>query len=452
MKKFYVILLMALMSVSMWAAPAQVPTVADLSNAGYDPQSNVVLAIYPDEEATVCREIYFVGSFNDWNENYASCTPFAELSGFDGWYVAEVPYTADFQGKPVHKGESDAFTWDFQPGETDAWVKVGGDGTKEATITAGYANQSNLAFPSAGAYVYEITYWQLHKDPCVTIPKHNYTIQLYDPEGCEEEWYVPYMAGDFDGWKGTLIPATTDDEGNKVYEVVIEDEEGHSFKFLGGMETPFNDHNRWKNQFLHKEVNGTDTTGWKYFDNIVFPAATGDTTLVFDFSKLDLYRYALCGGDSNKHSITITATMPAGVPAEGIEVVGDFGTSWDNGVALTNTTGSVYTATIEATGLDNIKFKQIGSWDVQLQCLKNGEFTNMDNILIENVWKINGDNYTITLDFGDATQYRWTSTTTGLGDNVYDNDQIDVRKVVIDGVIYIQKGDKLYDTFGVQVK
>ena len=166
MKKFYALFAAALMSASLFAAA---PTAADLAKE-YDVVNNVVLCINPTGDAQVCNDIRFVGTPNNWGkgdpigtdpetgdpiygpESFDNCEKFMPVPGFDGWYAAELPYSAGFEGKPVQEPTDRAWSWDYQCGDVDAWVYVGGN---EMTLTPGFTDDSNIAMASAGAYIYQ---------------------------------------------------------------------------------------------------------------------------------------------------------------------------------------------------------------------------------------------------------------------------------------------------------
>ncbi len=59
MKKIYAFLAAALMSASLFASPASVPTVADLA-AVADLENDVVLCLYLPDDGSNCNDVYFV--------------------------------------------------------------------------------------------------------------------------------------------------------------------------------------------------------------------------------------------------------------------------------------------------------------------------------------------------------------------------------------------------------
>ena len=146
-----------------------VPTVADLENE-FDLTSNVVYCIKFIDDAEVCNDVRFVGTANNWGkgdgskEDWDNCEKFEPLAGFDGWYVAALPYAEGFQGKPLQEpSDRSWWTWYFQCGDVDAWNYVGGS---MLDIVSGYSGECDVYAPAAGAYIYELKYWKNHKSPC----------------------------------------------------------------------------------------------------------------------------------------------------------------------------------------------------------------------------------------------------------------------------------------------
>ena len=481
MKKFYGFLLACFFTAGMFSAPATVPTPADLQTAGYDPTTQVVLAIYPDEEAEVCGDIYFIGSFNNWGKGSASSEgwdncedwKFKPLPGFDGWYVARAIYpddANDFQGKPLHVPSDRHWTWDYQNGDVNAWVNVGTTGTKAADIKSGYEGESNIAYSEAGAYVYELKYWKNHATPCVPIPSHKYTLVLFPPTcTAHKEWGVGAI-GDFNAWASATGMSKTTYEGDEAYTLEITDQEGHAVKFRA---TNVSD---WSNQIQRYDQ---DSAKWFDLDNYILPVATKDTTLVFDFSetntsniviKIDTvvnapedttftktyiknaYRFGLCGEE--QYEINITAKFPSLNAPDTVEMVGSWGAdTWNTGVVMTKS-GENYTATVTAYGISEFKIRKKGDtkYEVQMDTIKSTGNEPVRNVKFSEVWTVDGSNHVVNLDWSDPAKYAWSVPgSTGLFD-LKSSDAIKPRKVVINGTIYIQKGDELYDVFGTLVK
>lgn len=263
-----------------------VPTELSLTSAGYNTTDNVVLCVNFTGDATVCNDIMLAGTYNSWSTAIAEMSKFTPLAGFDGWYAVEFPYvvTQDGfgneiypQGKPVELDNEGAFGWDNQCGDPDAWTHKGGD---YADITWGFDYEANIAYYSAGAYIYEMSYWKKHINPCAEIIRHDYTINLYAPDACEE--MRPAVAGDFNNWNyGVPMSEQIDESQRTFYTVTINAKEGQGFKIR---EVNADD---WVNQLQYKNENGE----WSNFDNL--PLGT-DEVITLDWSDNEKYRYASC--------------------------------------------------------------------------------------------------------------------------------------------------------------
>ena len=444
MKKIYAFLAAALLSVSMFAAPDKVPTKADLDAAGYNTADNVVVCLYFDEE--VCNDIVFVGNHalkdaedpnSGWSEDPNVVPHMQELPGFEGWYVVEVEAAEGRQGKPVQLKSDGTFSWDFQSGDVDAWIPMAE--TESAEISAGFSDEANVAYPAAGAYIYEIAYFKKHNSPCVYVPKFKYTIILLDPY-CEGSDFAPAIIGSFNNWSEGVAMAETTYEGELAFSYVLEDEAGHEFKFREVKDVD------WTNQLQgYDEETGT----WSNLDNNSLPEVTKDTTLVFDFSDLTKYRYSLCGADDSEYSVFVTFKAPAGAPAAGVEILGSF-SNWDESpVVMEAGADNVYTATVTAKESGEFKFREAGTWDNQIITVADGK--ELDNMRFGDLWEDAEGGKAVTLDFSNAEVYAWKANYTGL-ENISFEAIEGVRKVVIDGNLYIQKGNAIYNVMGAQVR
>jgi len=263
-----------------------VPTELSLTSAGYNTTDNVVLCMNFTGDATVCNDIMLAGNYNGWSTVLAEMYKFKPLVGFDGWYAVEFPFVVTYdnynnaiypQGKPVQLDNEGAFGWDNQCGDPNAWVHKGG---REAFLSWGIAYEADIIYYSAGAYIYEMTYWKMHNNPCAEIIRHDYTIKLYAPNACEE--MRPAVSGDFNNWDyGVPMSAQTDESQRTFYTVTINAKEGQGFKIR---EVNADD---WINQLQYKAEDGS----WRDFDNITLGT---EEIITLDWSDNSKYRYASC--------------------------------------------------------------------------------------------------------------------------------------------------------------
>lgn len=457
MKKIYALFAAALMSVSLFATPETVPTTQDLA-AKYDVANAVVLCCYFD--VAPCNPVVVTGEYGSisWSGKIEELESFEPLSGFDGWYVVEVPFTAGktVSLRPVQlTGDKDAgytFDWDYgaggmadeKAGLPDAWTFLGGKTT--ATVSgSGFGDEGTLACTEAGAYIYEIARWKGGKTPCVELIKHNYTLVLFPPY-CEknDEYFVPAVAGKpFNNWDGFEALAMIEYEGRDAYGIVVEAAEGWEFKFS---DKTFGFDNEYV--WLKEEDQSSQT-----FDNFQFPVATKDTTLVFDWSDNTKYGYKMC--DADIYTVELSAKLPAGAPEAGVEVVGTFvGASWNEGVEMEyDAVEAAYTATITAIEASQFKFRELGTWNNQIQYFEDEAWKDADNFKVGEEWEFNKETLTATieLDLSDPTEYKWTLSDAEEGiENVVLTEK--AQKVVVDGAVYIIRDNKMFNIHGAQVR
>jgi hypothetical protein len=438
MKKIYAFFAAALMSASLYAAA---PTAADLA-AEYDVVNNVVFCIEFIEDAVVCNDIRFVGTPNKWGkgadaddsapEAWDNCEKFAPVPGFDGWYAAELPYSEGFQGKPLQEPTDRSWTWDYQCGDMDAWVHVDGN---ELEISAGYADECNIKANAAGAYIYQLKYWKKHKSPCEVVVKHTYTVKVYAPDACSE--MKPGIIGDFNGWKeGVPMSEGLDDDFETVYSYTFEDQEGHGFKIKEATDTD------WSNEMQYLDEEAGE---WKKFDNYELGA---EELIVLNWGDNSKFRFAQCSGSAAE--VVVSVKVPAGAPAAGVEVIGTFD-GW-SGTAMELKDG-LWVATITVVPADEFKFREAGTWDNEIEVLgepdeenPEGKWSGLPNMVVEKFVK----DGKIELDFSDAAQYRWKVPSQEGIENVVLTEK--AQKVVVDGVMYIVRDNKMFDVNGTQVR
>ena len=387
MKKIFTSMIIALVGANLFAIA---PTVADLASS-YDVVNNVVLCIQFADEAEVCNDIYFVGTPTNWKSSFDGCPQFYPMPNFEGWYVAEIPFIAqeELQGKPIQAQYDHSFSWDYQPGDPNAWVHMGGN---EINIV-GYVTESDMSYPSPGAYIYKMTYWKNHMNPCDYILRH-YTVSLYIPDACPN--MKPAIIGSFNNWAtGIAMTEGLDDNFNTVYTYSLNAIEGQDFQIKEASETG------WTNRMqYYDEVNDM----WIDMDNYVLGE---DTNIVLNWSDNDFYRFSICGGN---RQVVIEAKLPTKKCPANIEIIGPFD-GWSGSTMTYNASTGYYETTISASALDEFKFRKAGDWTYQIMCY--------DSIL--NQWKTldgeyrrafvdfwNGSADTIVIDFGNEDKYRWS--------------------------------------------
>ena len=254
--------------------PSDAPTVADLENAGYDTDNNVVLAYKFD--VAPCYDVVIAGTYmmdsaGNWITDPSQLVHMMPLAGFNGWYAAQIPYTeSSVQAKPVQLSDIGAFNWDNQAGDFNAWIYRGGN---EAYIESGYGNEVNVYYESPGAYIYEIAYWKNNNNPC-TSQTTTYTVFLEAPQNAPDSIEI---IGSFDNWMGTLM---TYDAQTGYWTATITATPSDVFKFRQA--------GNWDNEIL---VYNSAYDAWTTLPNLVISQYLYDNIVYLDFDNAELYRW-----------------------------------------------------------------------------------------------------------------------------------------------------------------
>ena len=277
-------------AVASFAAPATIPTKADLLDF-YEPGQLCVCVYF---EAEICNDVVFVGSYQsdgtNWYTDPALLEKFAPLEGFEGWYyVAVTDASEQFQGKPVQLNADGSFSWDNQTGDPASWEVVYGT----VDITAGYDGESNLAYTATEPVILISKYFKNHKEICSYVPEYaDYTIRLNAPycAGADGTYYDPAIIGDFNGWSEGVAAKYIDETTFEYVFELKQAEKTKAFKFKALGDTD------WSNQIQLQEVdeNGNpvlDENGAeKWYDNPNI-TLTAETNITIDYSK---GRFTLC--------------------------------------------------------------------------------------------------------------------------------------------------------------
>lgn len=447
MKKIYAILVAALMSVSLFAAPSQ----ADLQSYMED---GFYVACFQAPATTTCNDIYWMGQYVDWNiatplEDLVKCE---ELTGANaGWYVAKVPAANGTNGKPIQLNECGKLSWDVQPGPFDG---------KTVELIAGSVtiNDKGAEYDLEGWSTTEPTIitvgsWKNGYDPCTRqCEQQSYTIRVYPPY-CEYlDDVQPYIRGTFNEWGD---PLAMEFKGSYFEYVSAPVSNNFEFKFNNSP-----DKENWDHQF---EAYDAENDSWHFVPadgNLSLTNGTEYYTregnvLTFDFSDDELFRYKGCEEPlpAVYKNATVTLTAPAGAPSAGVELVGGFGEgTWDNGILMTLAEGK-YTASVENININDenkcgFKFRQAGSWANQIQIFDGENWKDLDNFSFLDF--IDGDVITVILDLSNDALYKWT-TPEGEGiENITLTEK--AQKVAVDGVLYIIRDNKMFNAQGIQVR
>ena len=451
MKKFYAFLAAALMSVSVFAAKDVVPSDAVLQN--YYEEGQLCVCIYVPAKMA-CSDVVFVGTYNknandDWITELNTLAKFDAVEGYDGWYVVAVndETPADFQdgkgiqGKPVILDQNGTFNWQYQVG---AATKIRGG---VEIVSGAYAGEVDLIHYTKDApNVFTIDSLK-GGNPCTAV-FHNYTITVIS-DGCGG-FAVPYLVGDMTGWKFQQMQVDvtkTQQEGAPVYFSNFKCAEGMQYQVVSGLmgdDATIVAEPAWSDEaYLQVLVDGV----WgRYQPGNSF---TGEeANIVYDL-RVDTMRWARCVDEPAEKTVARVKLPTLNAP-DSVEIIGGFD-GW-KGTVMELTDGW-YVAEFEAKASQFFKFRSKGSWDQEIEIYdaENDKWnTIQDNqYVFGQLWEGEEGNRTIELDLSDAAKYRWIVAEQDI-ENVVLTEK--AQKVMIDGVMYIVRDNKMFNVQGTQVR
>lgn len=456
MKKIYAFLAAALMSVSMFAAKDVVPSDAVLQNY-YEAGQLCVCVFVPD--SMNCSDIVFVGTYNrdandGWITDVNTLAKFEPVEGYDGWYVVAVDdeTPADFQekgiqGKPVILDQNGTFNWQYQIGA--GTVIRGG----AQIVAGGYEGEVDIInYSKAAPNVYTIDALK-SGNPCSAI-YHNYTITVIS-DGCEG-FAVPYLVGTMTNWGFQQMQVNvekTQELGAPVYYYNFKCAEGMEYQVVSGLMGADG------TIAVEPDWNSGEAYLQKLIDDVWvrIPGVSGDNQLtgteaeiLIDVRAADL-RWARCAVE-DAYEVAVSLIAPAGAPAAGVDIIGSFD-GW-TGSVMTLENG-VYTATVSATASQLFKFREAGTWDNEILVADpeaEGGWKGFPDTQFQSVWEPAAEEgkMVITLDLSDPTMYTWKVPYNEGIEEVVLTEQ--AQKVIVDGVLYIVRDNKMFNVQGTQVR
>ena len=451
MKKFYAMMAAVVLAVSAFAAT---PTVSDL--AKYQKADHYVACFQAPADAR-CNDIVWVGTYNGWNLQDEDILVCEKLTDFDGWYVVVVPVgeNDNREGKPVIVNECGERNWEYQCGTV---VPVD---CPDGLINPNGAECDLKGWPTDKPAIIDVQAWKNGNNPCVKqCAAVDMKFIVYAPFCEDNPELEPTMKG---SWNWDAAPVTFDFKGSYFEAVVKVDPSILKFKFN-------NDRNgSWTNEFQYwvpeDEENDVEAH-WANFHDFEFYKTDdpqneffsfADNTLTFDFSDNAKFRYASCGAEVGEFEVTVNLKTTADAPAAGIEMAGDFASSdWTVFQPMELKEG-VYTTTLTTEASKLFKFREAGSWDNEIVYkneVKDGGAKGLDNIKFGDVWKDAGEGKkVIDLDYSDAAVYCWKASWVAPEEGIEDIVLTEkAHKVVVDGVLYIVRDNKMFNVQGTQVR
>ena len=438
MKKLFAFVAAALFSVATFASREVVPSDADLASYA---TGTYTMCIYNDG---ACNGIVLNGTYAGWPNaaDHATLLDFVAVEGFEGWYVVTWEDATDpsadggVQAKPIQLDGSGLFNWDYQLGPDAELIR----GTADL-LPGNNGTEVDIKNIQPGIVVIDVKSWK--NNPCTAV-YHVYNVALVSPDCNDEDYVVPAISGGFNGWAqeamtmNELKTAERQQAGlpGAVFEISFKAAEGSEFKFRSAEEWGKD----WTNEL--KEYNAEEDA-WSAYNGGANLVLGEQTDLEFDLGDPTLYSWNNCEKpieiEEKEFDYAITVANAPVCGEAVLAIVGGFeACGWDvaNAVAVEN--GVV---ALHAKNTDEFKFldKSTGDWSNEVKGFDQTTFYAAD--LADGA-----EDGKIAIDLAEA---QFAACAEGI-ENVTLTET--AHKVVVDGVLYIVRDNKMYNAQGVQVR
>ena len=450
MKKLFAFVAAALFSVATFASREAVPSDADL--AAYATKT-YTMCIYND---SACNDIVLNGTFTaptlgaNWSTSVEDLLKFVAVDGFEGWYVVSWNDTtgaaeADggVQAKPIQLDGSGNFNWDYQLGPDAELIR----GTAEL-LSANNGTEVDIKNIQPGIVVIDVKSWK--NNPCTAI-YHVYNITVISPDCNEDDFVVPAISGGFNGWAQealTLNELKTAERQQQnlpgaVFEYSVKAAEGSEFKFRSAVEWGKD----WTNELKEYDAENDAWNAYNGGNNFVLGE---ETNLVFDLGDPAKYSWTNCEKpevyEEKEFDYTINVTNAPVCGEAVLAIVGGYAAcNWTvaNAVAVEN--GA---AALHAKNTDEFKFLDKSKvLDEDPENDWSNEVKGFDQTTFHKADLADGaEDGVIAIDLAEA---QFAECAQGI-ENITLTEK--AQKVVVDGVLYIVRDNKMFNVQGTQVR
>ena len=450
MKKLFAFVAAALFSVATFASREAVPSDADL--AAYATKT-YTMCIYNDG---ACNDIVLNGTFTaptlgaNWSTSVEDLLKFVAVDGFEGWYVVSWNDTtgaaeADggVQAKPIQLDGSGLFNWDYQLGPDAELIR----GTAD-TLSANNGTEVDIKNIQPGIVVIDVKSWK--NNPCTAI-YHVYNITVISPDCNEDDFVVPAISGGFNGWAQealTLNELKTAERQQQnlpgaVFEYSVKAAEGSEFKFRSAEEWGKD----WTNELKEYDA---ENDAWNKFNGGNNLVLGEETDLVFDLGDPAKYSWTNCEKpevyEEKEFDYTINVTNAPVCGEAVLAIVGSYAAcNWkaENAVAVEN--GA---AALHAKNTDEFKFLDKSKvLDEDPENDWSNEVKGFDQTTFHKADLADGtEDGVIAIDLAEA---QFAACAQGI-ENITLTEN--AQKVVVDGVLYIVRDNKMFNVQGTQVR
>ena len=199
-------------------------------------EGKIVIVLNCVNEADVCNDLVFAGSYNDYNITVSELAKFTPIPNYEGWYRTEImpkENATSTRGKPNQLASDGTFPTDWK----HQWFAQMKDGNivNQCEIIRGVADleeeyngeQALVIFEDADVVYIRAYAWR--KNPCVPAETHSITFNVTVPYGLDDTDIV-YIVGEMNWWDPTATPMTK--SGNNWTITLHEIEYDTEYKYV----------------------------------------------------------------------------------------------------------------------------------------------------------------------------------------------------------------------------
>lgn len=446
MKKLFAFVAVALFSVATFASREAVPSDADLASYA---TKTYTMCIYNE---SACSDIVLIGTYVSWDAT-AELLKFQPVAGFEGWYVvswddesgaAEKVEEGGVQAKPVQLTGTGTFSWDYQLGPDAELVR----GTAEL-LPGNNGTEVDIKNIGVGIVVIDVKSWK--NNPCTAV-YHVYNVTFISPDCNDEDYVVPAISGGFNNWAQQALTMnelkTAERQQANLPGAVFE----ISFKAAEGSEYKFRSAEEWGKDWTNElKAYNAEEDAWGAYNGGANLVLGEETNLTFDLGDPEKYSWNNCEKPIEieekefDYSITVANAPVCGEAV--LAIVGGYeACNWTvaNAVAVEN--GA---AALHAKNTDEFKFldKSKGLDDDATNDWSN-EVIGFAQISFYKADIADGEeDGKIAIDLADT--HFAACEEQGI-ENVVLTEK--AQKVVVDGVLYIVRDNKMFNLQGAQVR
>ncbi len=431
----------------------------DLINYGTDAPNVFTVDAWKSNPCTAIYHNYKFTVISEGCDGYVC--PFI-VGAFTGWGFTQMQYDVDAS----QELGADVYTFSVKTAEespyqivSGLWNDQGEIGTQPGWNDDSYLQKlidenwvrmpgeqgDNLLTHESPNITFDIREADLRWARCDGAQPENVIVALAAPENAPAAIEI---IGSFDAWTGQAMELQ---EG--IWGAIVSAKASAQFKFREA--------GSWDNQIEYYDEENDE---WHTFGDgnkeLIFGELwedgeeqfAGYKVITLDFRNPDAYRWQAGGEPEEPEHVVLWMNLPTAIAPEAVEIIGTFD-EWA-GTAMEHLENGWWFAELDAKASQFFKIRGAGSWDKEIEIFDGAKWEKIADgqFKFGDLWQ--DDTYkgdpckSFELDWSNPEKYRWTAAQ-GI-ENITLTEK--AQKVVVDGVLYIVRDNKLFNVQGTQVR